>query len=117
MERSMSKQFKVGDVCVGRGFVVNTDRNGLECVILQGLAVRHAHNLELGIKSEFPGYLVEWSDGQVAHVRPETLHRKRPPRRDIDEVVSWESVGWMPMDVKLDRAIKESLRGRVRERA
>jgi hypothetical protein len=104
-------------VCIGRGFIVNTDRNGLECVILQGLAVRRTHNVVLGIEGEFPGYLVEWSDGQVAHVRPERLQRKRLPRRAIDEVVSWESVGWMPMDVKLDRAIRQSLRDQVRERA
>jgi hypothetical protein len=31
--------------------------------------------------------------------------------------VSWESVGWMPMDVKLDKAIKQALRDNVKERA
>jgi hypothetical protein len=114
MERSMSKQFNVGDVCIGRGFIVNTDRNGLECVILQGLDERQTYNLALDLTSKFAGYLVEWSDGSVAHVRPERLYLKRPPRRDIDEVVRWESVGWMPMDVKLDRAIREMLRNQVR---
>lgn len=113
----MSTQFKVGDACVGRGFVVDTDRNGLDCVILQGIAVRPTYNRALDLESRFAGYLVEWSDGAVAHVRPERLYLKRPPRRDIDEVVKWESVGWMPMDVKLDRAIKEALRDQVRERA
>jgi hypothetical protein len=62
-------------------------------------------------------YVVKAIDGAVFFAEPHELFPKRPPRRNIDEVVSWESVGWMPMDVKLDRAIKESLRDRVRERA
>jgi hypothetical protein len=61
--------------------------------------------------------MVRWASGHEEPVRIFNLRPKRPPRRDIDEVVSWESVGWMPMDVKFDRAIRQSLRDQVRERA
>jgi hypothetical protein len=119
MERSMSKQFKAGDVAVLRVDVANTpsQERGLlaydrtDVRVIGGLAWRES------LTGPLYCYVVAAIDGAVFFAEPHELFPKRPPRRAIDEVVRWESVGWMPMDVKLDRAIRQSLRDQVRERA
>jgi hypothetical protein len=119
MERGMSKPFKVGDVAVLRIDVARTpaQETGL-------LAYDRADVMVIGgvdWRESWTGlllcYVVKAIDGAVFFAEPHELFPKRPPRRAIDEVVSWEFVGWMPMDVKLDRAIRQSLRDQVRERA
>jgi hypothetical protein len=119
MEGGMSKQFKAGDVAVLRIDAASTppqERKLLaydkeDVTVIGGLGWRESWSGPLYC------YEVTAMDGAVFFAEPHELFPKRPPRRDIDEVVRWESVGWMPMDVKLDRAIKESLRNQVRERA
>jgi hypothetical protein len=119
MERGMSKTFKVGDVAVLRVDAARTpaQETGLlaydrtDVRVIGGLAQRESWTGLLFC------YVVAAIDGAVFFAEPHELFPKRPPRRAIDEVVSWESVGWMPMDVKLDRAIKEMLRNQVGERA
>jgi hypothetical protein len=112
----MSKQFKPGQEVIGQQFKSAPEWNGLEGVVLEYLGFRHCGHLGRSL-GHHHAYSVRWSDGSVASVVERNLRPKRPPRRDIDEKVSWESVGWMPMDVKLDKAIKQALRDQVKERA
>jgi len=115
----MSKPFKVGDVAVLR---IDAARTPVQETGL--LAYDRADVMVIGgvdWRESWTGlllcYVVKAVDGAVFLAEPHELFTKRPPRRAIDEVVRWESVGWMPMDVKLDRAIRQSLRDQVRERA
>jgi hypothetical protein len=109
----MSKQFKVGDVAIIQHAKKLHYMNGEEVEIARGLGLNPAY----GRHQEYMGYQVKDKTGRLWFVHPVQIRPKRPPRRDIDEVVSWESVGWMPMDVKLDKAIKQALRDNVKERA
>jgi hypothetical protein len=117
----MSKPFKVGDIAIlqhGRNY---PELDGEEVEIIEGLAVR---TISVQGKKVFAAcYRIVLVNKPMPeghrwfHSEPHQLRPKRPPRRAIDEVVRWESVGWMPMDVKLDRAITEMLRNQVGERA
>jgi hypothetical protein len=113
----MSKLFKVGDICIGQNFVTNVSRNGMEGVVIGGLAVRTARNRVDHVVRTKVGYLIKWTDGVVGHVGPHNIRPKKPPRHRLNEMVSWETVGWMPFEVKFDRAIKQSLRDQLREKA
>lgn len=113
----MSKQFKVGDVAIGQGFSIDVQLNGMECEIISPLQSSRMHNRYTGEPYGVCAYhMVRWANGTEDPVRIINLRPKRPPRRAIDEVVSWETVGWMPMDVKLGRAIKQALKDQVREK-
>lgn len=111
----MSKTFKVGDICIGHSFVHDTFKNGQECRI----ACRLGWDMVVYKGETISGdwWSVIWNDGDESRVRAQNLRLKKPSCREQDEVVSWESVGWMPMDVKLDRAIKQALKDNVKERA
>lgn len=113
----MSKTFKVGDICIGQYFVNQPKFNNMEGKIVSTLSNDHLLSMEgesLGVCSY---HFVQWGNGDIYPARLQNLRPKQPPRREQDEVVSWESVGWMPMDVKLDRAIKQALKDNVKERA
>ena len=114
----MTNYFKVGDVCIGQNLFISQEYNGMECVVTGGLAIRAGYSASTGKDiGDILCYRVKWADGTESAQRPHELRLKRPPRRDIDEVVNWESVGWMPMDVKLGKAIKQAMRDKMRERA
>jgi hypothetical protein len=113
----MRKLFKVGDVCIGQNFVRDLEYNGMECVVVGGLEVREWYRSDTGEGGCDINYLVRWENGEVCCQQPFYLRAKQPPRHWLNEVVSWETVGWMPMDVKLDRAIKQALKDQVREKA
>lgn len=111
----MNYVFKVGDICIGQHFLRHTEYNGMECEIIGGLDLRQWGAAD-GRMGEDMSYRVRWADGTVSNQLGHNLRPKRP-RHWLNEVVSWETVGWMPMDVKLDRAIKQALKDQVREKA
>lgn len=113
----MSKTFKVGDVAIIQNMSHFFERNGMEVEIVGGLKMRIAVQVATGVMVNQMMYLVQWPDGEITGQQHHELRPKQPPRRELDEVVSWESVGWMPMDVKLDQAIKQALKDSVKERA
>lgn len=113
----MSKTFKIGDVAIIQNMSHFFERNGMEVTIIGNLQMRLLQKHATGEIFIEHAYLVEWPDGERSAQLPFELRPKNPPRREQDEVVSWESVGWMPMDVKLDRAIKQALKDSVKERA
>ena len=113
----MSKTFKVGDVAIAQNLIHYSEDNGKEVEIIGPLQKRFWKSPRTGEIGSGMCYLVLWPDGNTTAQDPYTLRPKQPPRREQDEVVSWESVGWMPMDVKLDRAIKQALKDSIQERA
>lgn len=91
--------FKVGDICIGQNFIIQTCRNGEECEIIGGLKERSGRNPITKIPSVKLMYRVRWSDSTIAVVTPNKLRKKNSPKRDtrdIDKVVSWEDCGWQP---------------------
>lgn len=113
----MNYVFKVGDVGIGQNFVNDPTRNGMECEIIGGLEMRLSFTESRREFTRGLRYQVKWADGLTTDQEAYYLRPKRPPRHWLNEVVIWESVGWMPMDVKLDRAIKQALKDQVREKA
>lgn len=113
----MSKTFKVGDVAIIQNLLYWPELNGQEVEILRELEERAWRCDKSGYEGFSLCYVVLWPNGEITAQKPHELRLKKPPRREQDEVVSWESVGWMPMDVKLDRAIKQALKDNVKERA
>lgn len=76
----MSTQFKVGEVLVGQNFVNRIQRNGQECIVIEGLFVTDHWDDITGEKhGPEPMYRVEWPDGDQVLVRPRNLRRKHPP--------------------------------------
>lgn len=95
-------KFRVGDVCIGQNFEVDTERNGMECEVV-------AHLPEGGmfcntrrdgkVLIEQNAYCVHWADGLVGWVAQHNL-RKKPPK---EKKGSWEQIeklcGWNPTKV------------------
>lgn len=81
----MSEQFKVGDICVGRGFVVLAHRNEMECEIIGGLEMRLGKCSITGKIYEAAFYDVRWSDGGERLVSAHNLRRKPPKQSDKGE--------------------------------
>lgn len=76
----MSGNFKVGEVLVGQNFLVNTECNGQECVVIRGLAPSINRSWNTGDFLDISNvYEVQWSDGDICVVAPRNLRRKRPP--------------------------------------
>ncbi len=71
--------YKVGTICIGQNFQVDTDRNGMECEITGPLGMRLALNKRTGAKYSAVRYTVRWSDGIEAIVAPHLLRPKLPP--------------------------------------
>lgn len=80
----MKRPLKVGDICIGVGFVIDTKRNKLECTITKSLGVRTGictdGTLETGVCFE-----VVWEDGDACFVSPVNLKLK-PPK---DDSLTW----------------------------
>lgn len=76
----MKGQFKVGEVCIGQNFLPPLEYNGMECVIVEALAVVDCYCAVTGdVLPAEPRYCVQWSNGKVWAVKPMYLRRKQPP--------------------------------------
>ena len=87
-------QFKVGDICIGQNFINHAILNGMECQIIGGLESRHIRNKNNTYFAQ--RYRVKWSDGCITAAQHLHLRLKKPPRREIDTLTSWELCGWQP---------------------
>lgn len=78
----MTQQFKVGEICIGQYFVIDTELNGMECEIIGGLenavGIDRLRRIHMG-----PAYLVRWANAEVSSVYPHNLRRK-PPKQSTD---------------------------------
>lgn len=81
----MSEPLSINDVCIGQHFVIDTDRNGMECVIIGGLQDGIGFD-RLGVIRMGPAYLVHWADGEEGVVAPRNLRKKRPPQEYAGEL-------------------------------
>lgn len=76
--------FRVGDVCVGVGFVFRPEFNGMECIVSSGLFWKESRQCFL-TGNVYPGafvHNVEWANGESGDVRPVKLRLRRPPSWD-----------------------------------
>lgn len=80
----MARPLKVGDICIGVGFILNTERNNSECTIIGPLAIRGGMYSD-GHYDKSLCFLVEWDDGDIKQVSPSRLKLK-PPK---DDQLSW----------------------------
>ena len=93
--------FKVGDICVGCNFVIDTELNGEECRILEGLQWREGIHQKTGEILKGWKYKVEWGDGTIMHVYPNNLKQNPPKRNDMDTPVKWEDMPWIPSELEV----------------
>jgi len=75
----MSGQFKVGDICIGQNFIHHTEKNGMECEIIEKLAARLVYCRRTGEFEFGEHYGVRWADGEETYQEPSQLRRKQPP--------------------------------------
>lgn len=97
----MNPSFKIGAICIGQNFVQFPERNGMECEIIGELKERRGRG-PTGKLFAALSYRVHWADGKVYAVRPRNLRLKKPPVREIDTVVSWETCAWRPKMKQLE---------------
>lgn len=71
--------FKVGEVVIGIGFVVDVHRNGVECVIAKGLNFGRGVDPKTREIVVDTRYRVQWPDGQFTRVLQHNLRRRAPP--------------------------------------
>jgi hypothetical protein len=74
----MSEQFKVNEIVIGQNFIVDTQFNGMEAIIIGGLEMRPWSYEDTGESGESLAYEVEWENGEVTVQEPFTLRRKPP---------------------------------------
>lgn len=89
--------FKVGEIAILQNCIYDPSYNGEECTVL-GRFTGLGYHLKTGaieyMKNE---YLVETVRGDKVAVRHYQLRKKQPPKREIDQVVSWENCAWSPV--------------------
>lgn len=80
----MTELFKVGEIAIGQNFLVNTECNGMECEVLDGLEFVPIPICAKTGEALPPAmcYFVEWAYGVVSEVSPSNLRKKRPPEAD-----------------------------------
>lgn len=94
----MSGVFKVGEIVVGQNHVYDTEYNGMEGQIVEGLETRRWVT-ERGEHGKGFVYVVEWATGERCATEPKNIRRKPPHKREIDTVVSWDICAWRPVGV------------------
>ena len=97
----MSGPFKVGEVLVGVGFVVDIECNGLECVVERNYGLAPTHYIETGedIGSHFV-YLVRWVNGNTDNVCQPNLRRKQPPSGELSILRMFDLTAPAPREVE-----------------
>lgn len=89
----MSEQFKVGDVVVVETCVKHKQFVGREATITEiGMLGRD----DMGCRFFACRLDFRLPNGLLAIAKPYQLRKKRPPRRECDEVVSWDDCAWKP---------------------
>lgn len=80
----MKRPLKVGDICIGQHFMLDTEYNGRECTIVKDLSFIVGHNKN-GYDCSGIKFVVVWESGEKTPVRPHNLKLK-PPK---DDSMSW----------------------------
>lgn len=85
--------YKVGDVCVGRGFRLgarDSHFNGMECEIVRDFGTYEVTIYKTAIEARFDNsYRVKWVNGEETITPEKNLKLKRHP----EELSSWKIIG------------------------
>lgn len=73
--------YPVGTICIGQNHVIDTERNGMECVITDEPRPRAWHHHD-GTTGTSVLYEVEWADGTVSATEHRNLKRKSDYDKD-----------------------------------
>ncbi len=96
----MADKFEIGEVAI---YVrPGSPYYGQEVEILGGLTRYEPTQDHLGLEAApYVGYQISSliGDDWVMVSRPEWLRKKKPPRREMDQIVSWEDCAWRPATV------------------
>lgn len=93
--RPNDESFQVGDICIGQNFTYATERNGMECEILETEGWAIATRDRTGLMERIFGYRIRWSDGRIGRQARKYLRRKQPPRIDLNKA-RWADCPWQP---------------------
>ncbi len=98
----MADKFEIGEVAI---YVrPGSPYYGREVEIIQGPVQCIPTTDHMGVETApYVGYQISNFDGDDRRItqlsRPEWLRKKKPPRREIDQIVSWEDCAWKPQTV------------------
>lgn len=74
--------FRVGDICIGQYFVIDTQVNGVECVVAGPLEMCETDHPIIGRRIDY-FYEVQFiNETHTTRVRPFNLRKKHPPQSD-----------------------------------
>lgn len=96
----MTDKFEIGEIAVLVGLAYYPELNGTECTILDGPRQKTTFGWRSGVTHDGIQYRVETSFGDKGWVLPQNLRKKKPPRREIDQVTTWDKVLWRPREVE-----------------
>lgn len=74
--------YPVGTICIGQNFVVNTERNGMECVIEAPAQYMEFIGIQDDRRYKGVFYKVRWADGYDCPQEPKYLRLKRHDDED-----------------------------------
>ena len=95
-------KFNLGEICIGQNFECDTDRNGMECEIIDIMpegGVFSNTKLDGKITIERDAYRVRWCDRLISWTAEYNLRRKPPQRKDRDTKTEWDETIWAPHEV------------------
>ena len=95
-------KFNRGEICIGQNFECDTERNGMECEVLDVLpegGVFSNTRIDDKVVIDSNAYQVRWCDGMVSWNAEYNLRRKPPQRKDRDTKTEWDETIWAPHEV------------------
>jgi hypothetical protein len=103
----MSAQFGIGTMVEGKNYIFWPELNGMQCSIVEGLAIRTGTCVKSGVISTKPTYIVEWASGLVSLAAPYNLRRRKPPAADSNERTFMQR--WRDMADKAPQRVGETV--------
>jgi hypothetical protein len=99
-EQHTKETLSIGAVCIGVNAKWRFDREGMECTVIGGLAMRTFTINKDGDCLTAPAYEVQWADSEITCAYPDQLRLKKPPREDL-QVVRWDTCPWQPEELRV----------------
>lgn len=100
----MTDKFQIGEVAI---YVrPGSPYYGKEITILSNLILAgpgHDNLYNVSTSGGYPVYQISelsWAPGKIQIARPEWLRKKKLPRREVDQVTTWDKCLWKPKEVE-----------------